>query len=118
MSPFVEKFKPSLAPSSPGCRKAVTLSGPDCLRHLFFIVVAVALLPQSLHAQAFDIEKGAETIQAPPPDMDHAAWLQALQQWREAKKAEINYNGDLYDRPEFKWTQRNFIQPQMMVEDR
>jgi formylglycine-generating enzyme required for sulfatase activity len=50
--------------------------------------------------------------------MEHATWLLVLQEWRKAKKAEIHYDGALYDRPELKWTQRNFIQPQMMVEDR
>lgn len=30
----------------------------------------------------------------------------------------IGYDGAQYDRPELKWTQRSFIQPQMMVEDR
>jgi formylglycine-generating enzyme required for sulfatase activity len=30
----------------------------------------------------------------------------------------MHYSGAEYDRPELKWTQRSFIQPQMMVEDR
>jgi formylglycine-generating enzyme required for sulfatase activity len=77
-----------------------------------------ALGQQSIHAQTFDVEKGAETIQAPPAGMDHPTWLQALRDWRDAKKAGIKYHGDVYDRPELKWTQSSFIQPQMMVEDR
>ncbi len=74
--------------------------------------------PGSVHANAFDIEKGGETIEGPPPGMDHATWLRALQQWRDAQKAQIKYDSNLYDRPELKWTQSNFVQPQMMVEDR
>jgi formylglycine-generating enzyme required for sulfatase activity len=30
----------------------------------------------------------------------------------------IGYDGSRYDRPEFKWTQSSFFQPQMMVQDR
>lgn len=88
------------------------------LRGLGLTFVATLLLPQMAYAQAFDVEKGGEIIPAPPIGMDHATWLQALQQWRNAKKAEIKYSGNLYDRPELKWTQSSFIQPQTMVEDR
>ena len=102
----------------PRCRMAVTQTSTYCLWRMLFVVLVAALLTDRIHAQSFDIAKGGETIEGPPPTMNHAAWLQALQQWREAKKTEINYNGDLYGRPEFKWTQGNFIQPQMMVEDR
>jgi formylglycine-generating enzyme required for sulfatase activity len=80
--------------------------------------VAAIWLPPLAATQDFDIEKGGEIIQPPPPGMDHATWLQTLQQWRDAKKAEMKYSGALYDRPELKWTQSSFIQPQMMVEDR
>ena len=30
----------------------------------------------------------------------------------------MGYNGSEYERPELKWTQSSFIQPQMMIEDR
>ena len=30
----------------------------------------------------------------------------------------MHYSGAEYDRPELKWTQRSFIQPQMMAEER
>jgi iron(II)-dependent oxidoreductase len=89
----------------------------DKSRSIFLALVA-AFFSGPLPAQVFDIEKGKEIIEGPPAGMDHAAWLQVLEQWREAKKAEMHYNGELYDRPELKWTQSNFIQPQMMVEDR
>ena len=46
------------------------------------------------------------------------SWLADMKQWRELKLAEMNYNGAEYDRPELKWCQSAFVQPQMMVEDR
>ena len=80
--------------------------------------VYFALLSCRLGAQGFDVEKGGEIILGPAKEMDHATWLVILQQWRLAQKGEMHYDGSLYGRPEFLWTQRNFIQPQMMVEDR
>ena len=88
------------------------------LRLIFFSILIAILLPEETSAQTFDPEKGGEIIEGPPPTMDHATWLATLQKWRDAKKAECKYNGELYDRPELKWTQSSFIQPQMMVEDR
>ncbi len=46
------------------------------------------------------------------------AWLAELRAWREQQLARINYSGAQYLRPDLAWTQRNFVQPQVMVEDR
>ena len=45
-------------------------------------------------------------------------WLADMKQWRKLKLAEMKYDGSQYDRPELKWCQSSFVQPQMMVEDR
>ena len=41
-----------------------------------------------------------------------------MRHWREERLGKMHYSGAEYDRPELKWTQRSFIQAQMMVEDR
>src|SRR5215831_19107907 len=46
------------------------------------------------------------------------AWLRDLEHWRHEELIRIGYDGSQYDRPELKWTQSSFIQPQMMIEDR
>lgn len=46
------------------------------------------------------------------------AWLADIRQWRTEHKIRIGYHDSEYSRPEFAWTQRNFISPQSMVEDR
>ena len=51
-------------------------------------------------------------------DKDIKNWLADMKKWREMKLAEIKYSGAEYDRPELKWCQSAFVQPQMMVEDR
>jgi gamma-glutamyl hercynylcysteine S-oxide synthase len=45
-------------------------------------------------------------------------WLADIENWRSEHLVRIGYDGSQYDRPELKWTQSSFIQPQMMAQDR
>jgi iron(II)-dependent oxidoreductase len=49
---------------------------------------------------------------------DHDAWLVDIKHWRRERLIRIGYDGSRYDRPELKWAQSSFFQPQMMVQDR
>ena len=49
---------------------------------------------------------------------DYKAWLEDITHWRMEAWVRAGYSGREYERPELKWTQSSFIQPQMMVEDR
>ncbi len=46
------------------------------------------------------------------------AWLADLRHWRHERLIRMGYDGSEYSRPELRWTQSSFIQPQMMIEDR
>ena len=46
------------------------------------------------------------------------AWLQDIRHWRSEHYIRMGYDAQEYDRPDLKWTQSSFIQPQMMVHDR
>lgn len=46
------------------------------------------------------------------------AWLKDVRHWRMEHLIRIGYNGEQYSRPELRWTQKAFIQPQMMAQDR
>lgn len=46
------------------------------------------------------------------------AWLATLRAWRAEQWQRLRYDDAQYRRPELAWTQRNFVQPQAMVEDR
>ena len=48
----------------------------------------------------------------------HQAWLTDLKTWRTERLTRMGYDDAQYRRPELLWSQRNFIQPQMMAEDR
>jgi gamma-glutamyl hercynylcysteine S-oxide synthase len=46
------------------------------------------------------------------------AWLADVQHWRMERRIRAGYFDSEYERPELKWTQSSFIQPQMMIHDR
>jgi len=46
------------------------------------------------------------------------AWRKDITHWRQEELLRAGYDGSEYERPELKWTQSSYIQPQMMVEDR
>jgi formylglycine-generating enzyme required for sulfatase activity len=52
------------------------------------------------------------------PAADHDAWLRDLKIWRAERKTRMGYDDSEYRRPEFQWIKRNFISPQVMVEER
>jgi len=78
------------------------------------------LLAPSLDAQDTHFDPQGDQIPGPdkPGSEAHQAWLRDLQQWRREIKIRIGYDDAEYKRPELLWTQRNFVSPQSMVEDR
>ena len=54
----------------------------------------------------------------PPTKADTTEWLKELERYREERRVRAGLDGELYGRPELRWAQSSFIQPQVMVEDR
>lgn len=54
----------------------------------------------------------------PDPDQAFKVWIQDVRHWRTERRIRIGYESSQYERPELKWAQSSFIQPQMMIEDR
>ncbi|WP_263355721.1 formylglycine-generating enzyme family protein [Acidicapsa ligni] len=51
---------------------------------------------------------------------EFSGWLSDVRHWRSERKVRVGYGAAEaadYERPELKWTQSSFIQPQMMVHD-
>ena len=103
----------------------------------FIVVQIVVTIFLASHASAQDTRFPPTDQQIPVPDCvgvavkdlwfpgsklcgatEHEAWLADISHWRDERRIRIGYDGSRYDRPEFKWTQSSFIQPQMMVHDR
>ena len=52
------------------------------------------------------------------PKADFSFWLRDLKGWRHERLTRMGYDDAQYRRPELQWAQRDFIQPQMTVEER
>jgi len=52
------------------------------------------------------------------PSAGQRRWLEDLRRWRNERLIRMGYDDSEYRRSELLWTQRNFIQPQMMAEER
>ena len=52
------------------------------------------------------------------PALAFKTWMDDVRHWRRERLIRMGYNGSEYERPELKWTQSSFIQPQMMIEER
>lgn len=59
-----------------------------------------------------------EVIDGPATGANRAAWLAEMQKWRNAELRRLGDRGDNYALPGLRWGRHNFVQPQMMVEDR
>ena len=51
-------------------------------------------------------------------DATHQQWLADVSHWRTERRIRIGYDDARYKMPALQWTQSEFIQPQMMVQDR
>jgi len=99
-------------------------------------LIVILLCAASLRAQDTDYAPQGEQIPGPAnPTVtdDHCcarsgqlpvsistwkAWLAGIQHYRHERLIRAGYRDREYDRPELKWTQSAFVQPQMMIEDR
>src|SRR3982751_3474929 len=82
------------------------------------LCLALALGALSIVAQDTRYQPQGEEIPGPANPAAFTSWLSEIQHWRQERLIRIGYNGSEYDRPELKWTQSSFVQPQMMIEDR
>jgi iron(II)-dependent oxidoreductase len=85
-------------------------------------VALLACLNFSSPGSAQDTHFPSKGHQIPGPAASDAAsqkaWLEDLRQWRRERLIRIGFDDSEYQRPEFLWTQRNFVSPQAMVEER
>ncbi len=85
-----------------------------------FITSGLLLLTtlSGLLAQDTKYSPVGEQIPGPAKASDRAVWLQDITAWRAEKRVRAGLTGEAYARPDLRWGQSSFIQPQAMVEDR
>src|SRR6266851_9901562 len=81
-------------------------------------LTAIAAASFSALAQDPSVRPQGYHIDGPPTPTAFNRWIADMKRWRMEYLKRIGYDGSEYERPELKWTQSSFMQPQMMVEDR
>lgn len=99
------------------------------------IWLCIALSATGTIAGAQDTANAPQGQQIPPPSCftirgaweggyvpctqaSHSLWLEDIAHWRMERRIRIGYDPARYEMPALKWTQSEFMQPQMMVHDR
>ncbi|MES2391584.1 MAG: SUMF1/EgtB/PvdO family nonheme iron enzyme [Acidobacteriota bacterium] len=87
-------------------------------KHAHFLLLASLMAAGTLFAQDAPVKTSPQLIEGPPEPTDFSKWFTGMKQWRAEQLKRIGYDGAEFDRPELKWTQSSYMQPQMMIEDR
>jgi formylglycine-generating enzyme required for sulfatase activity len=82
------------------------------------IAATIGYRPFPLAAQDPAVAPQGYHFEGPRTPADFPRWIADMKRWRMEYLKRIGYSGSEYDRPELKWTQSSFMQPQMMIEDR
>jgi formylglycine-generating enzyme required for sulfatase activity len=82
------------------------------------LVLGIACVWGAARAQELALRVQGYHIEGPTNSADFPKWLADMKQWRTEYLKKIGYDDAEYRRPELRWAQSSFMQPQMMVEDR
>jgi iron(II)-dependent oxidoreductase len=93
-------------------------TGVICFAVRNYFPLLLSILAGTVFAQDPAVQPQGYHFEGPRTPSDFPRWLADMKRWRVEYLKRIGYNGSEYDRPELKWTQSSFMQPQMMVEDR
>src|SRR5674476_549581 len=80
--------------------------------------LTIFLLTLAASAQDTKYPRDGQQIPGPGSKEATADWLSEITRYRAERRVRAGLTGEIYSRPELKWTQSSFIQPQSMVEDR
>jgi gamma-glutamyl hercynylcysteine S-oxide synthase len=79
---------------------------------------SIVLAPRHALSQDPNVRVNGSLIEGPTDPSSFSKWIADMKLWRVEQLKRIGYGGAEYDRPELKWTQSSYMQPQMMIEDR
>ena len=81
-------------------------------------LAGVVLFCFQLWAQDARYAPQGDQIPGPPTPAEFSTWLNDIRHWRAERLIRAGYSSKEYERPELAWSQRDYVQPQMMIEDR
>jgi iron(II)-dependent oxidoreductase len=90
----------------------------DWLLLIGMLLATVFEITSPAFAQDPNVKVNGSLIDGPADPADFAKWIADMRRWRHEQLVRIGYDGGEYERPELKWTQSSYMQPQMMIEDR
>src|ERR1700761_1575636 len=93
-------------------------SSERSVRAIAILVTLLGLIAVKARAQDPPVHAAGELINGPAEPSDFNAWFAGMKRWRAEQLKRIGYDGSEYERPELKWTQSSYMQPQMMIQDR
>ena len=87
---------------------------------MFAVIVALAFNASNAEAQQSHLwlNETDQLIYGPPDTTKIAEWHKELHLWRVTEKAKLAYNDTNYDYKQIEWVRRDFIQTQMMAQER
>jgi iron(II)-dependent oxidoreductase len=71
-----------------------------------------------LVTKSYELSRKCEQIPGPESPEEFSAWLSDIKHWRKERLIRMGFQAHDYSRPEFKWTQKCFIQTLLLVTDR
>src|ERR1700753_4144243 len=93
-------------------------SSARSVRAIAILGMLLGLIAVKARAQDPPVHAAGELINGPAEPSDFNAWFAGMKRWRAEQLKRIGYDGREYERPELKWTQSSYMQPQMMIQDR
>lgn len=94
-------------------------------RHIFPFIFSVIFLEMivtslNLNAQIWRVwlKVTPQQIYGPENAGNTKLWQTKVSQWREIEKAKLAYDDIYYTKRDFQWIRKNFVQTQMMVQER
>ncbi|MEW5975788.1 MAG: formylglycine-generating enzyme family protein [Acidobacteriota bacterium] len=85
---------------------------------IYLVIFVGIFLAVTLWSQDTEVRMEPQQIFGPEKKAEFPTWLADIRRWRSESLVRLGYSDAQYARPELQWTQRSFIQPQMMVEER
>ena len=88
------------------------------LNFLLMILIVMIFTNQNIEAQVIFLTETLQQINGPNDVNETAIWQKQIEHWRKIEKTKLDYKDTFYNNDEIQWVRDNFIQTQMMAQER